>query len=300
MDKSDLRNSIERICKVCGEPAGKPILEVPSSNQKAGTDTFRVFHCHRCGLIFVAPDPSESDLAKVYCADNYDKDMRTSPKWRAWIKHRHWYPLLSEIEKTVSPGRLLDVGCSDGYFMDLAAERGWQVFGFDVNKDIVELAKKTHGDNVRCETVYEMNWPDSHFDTVRLCHVLEHLVDPIKALSNIHRVLRNGGLLSLALPVLDKRVFSLLELLPVSKLKKKLFRVVGCLFPPEHLSVWSTESLTHALESSGFETIWRSYRSDIMPWIKGCRRYWFFHRALGIPLKIMGTGFNIEVLALKP
>jgi len=95
--------------------------------------------------------------------------------------------------------RVLDVGCSDGFFSFLFEEKGAaEVVALDApahKSDFFPLAKKRLNSKVkRClMDVYDIS-PKTlgYFDFVFCGTVLLHLADPIRALRNIRNVIRNG------------------------------------------------------------------------------------------------------------
>jgi ubiquinone/menaquinone biosynthesis C-methylase UbiE len=100
------------------------------------------------------------------------------------------------------PGmRVLDAGCGRGEVLLACARRGAAVVGIDYSEAAVELSRETlagvPGAEVVSGSVEALPWPDASFDRALFGDVIEHL-DPAqakRALSELHRVLRPGGLL---------------------------------------------------------------------------------------------------------
>jgi SAM-dependent methyltransferase len=99
--------------------------------------------------------------------------------------------------------RLLDGGCGPGSITsDFAAlVSPAEVVGIDVEPSQIELATKQAAEravsNARFQVadLYELPLPEQSFDAVFLHGVLEHFRDPVKALREVRRVLRRGGVL---------------------------------------------------------------------------------------------------------
>jgi ubiquinone/menaquinone biosynthesis C-methylase UbiE len=99
--------------------------------------------------------------------------------------------------------RILDVGCGPGNITaDLASyvPRG-TIEGVDVSPDVVARAAERYAgepDNVsfRVDDVYRLEAADETYDVVYVHQVLQHLHDPVTALVEIRRVLREGGLVA--------------------------------------------------------------------------------------------------------
>jgi 2-polyprenyl-3-methyl-5-hydroxy-6-metoxy-1,4-benzoquinol methylase len=103
------------------------------------------------------------------------------------------------------PGRLLEVGCAAGIYLDGMRQLGWQVEGIEIAEDAAQIAQQELGLDVHVgdANVLLAALPAAHYDVVAMWHVLEHLHDPAGALADVARVLRPGGLLMLELPNLD-------------------------------------------------------------------------------------------------
>ena len=103
-----------------------------------------------------------------------------------------------------SPGMdVLDCGCGPGSITVGLAEvvSPGKVTGIDIEAVQVERAQSTANDkgvtniDFQVASIYELPFPDSSFDAVFSHAVLEHLGDPLKALSEMHRVLKSGGVI---------------------------------------------------------------------------------------------------------
>lgn len=49
--------------------------------------------------------------------------------------------------------------------------------------------------------ITELTFPDEHFDVIICHHVLEHIPDDRKAISELYRVLKSGGWASIQVPM---------------------------------------------------------------------------------------------------
>jgi 2-polyprenyl-3-methyl-5-hydroxy-6-metoxy-1,4-benzoquinol methylase len=101
--------------------------------------------------------------------------------------------------------RLLDVGCGPGSITAGLARlvAPGEVVGIDASADVLETAR-AHLDEegiddveLRTADVYDLPFPDQSFDVAYAHQVLQHLADPVGALTEIRRVLRPGGLIGL-------------------------------------------------------------------------------------------------------
>ncbi len=99
------------------------------------------------------------------------------------------------ILKSLPPGRILDVGCSDGGFIRELAKLGWDVFGVDISRAIPRDLKVVVNnlDN-------GLPFKDGSFDYVYTSEVIEHVLDTSLFLREINRVMKQGGVLVLTTP----------------------------------------------------------------------------------------------------
>lgn len=97
---------------------------------------------------------------------------------------------------------LLDVGCGPGTISCDLAERTASVIGIEPSEPILEKAaqtaaeRNTYNIEFRSGSVYELDFEAGTFDVVHAHQVLQHLVDPVAALTEMMRVTRRGGLVA--------------------------------------------------------------------------------------------------------
>jgi len=94
--------------------------------------------------------------------------------------------------------RLLDVACGDGLFLAMAAEKGAIVAGADISDQAIEKAKARGIERlVKCDVAtQELPFIDGEFDAVSALDVLEHVLDPERALREIRRVTKDFVIIS--------------------------------------------------------------------------------------------------------
>jgi SAM-dependent methyltransferase len=149
---------------------------------------------------------------------------------------------LTRIERSVSPGRLLDLGCWTGSFMEAARGRSWSPLGIEPSRWAAAEARR-RGFEVVGDDLFAHQLPQHSFRLVVMGDVLEHLTEPLRALGTVRDLLEPEGALFLTVP----NAGSLLA----RALGRRWWSVL-----PMHLQYFTPGSLELALRASGFEVEW--------------------------------------------
>ena len=216
-----------------------PSCEGTRSTPLARWAGLRLVRCEECTLVYTDPQPREEVrheyLAGADLADHfaplaarkriiYDRQLKALPAPR--------------------PGhdRLCDVGCADGQFLAIAAERGWSIHGIELNPPAAARARK-RGAMVfegAFEELDDLPW--GSFDLVTAWNVLEHTPEPRAFSARLMRLLGEEGTLGLSTLNWDSLV-------------RRTFGERWSMVVPEHFTYWSVASLTGLLEVLGGTTV---------------------------------------------
>ncbi|MBL7073049.1 MAG: class I SAM-dependent methyltransferase [Candidatus Omnitrophica bacterium] len=205
---------------------------------------WNIVQCELCGLVYVNPQPEEDFLKEHYQSylPESQSDIDNWGKMMAGV----FGESLRIINKTTGArrGKLLDIGCAHGFFIEAALNTGWEASGIDLSKQAVQYAEG-RGLEVSNSTLFEKKYKDNYFDVITMFYVLEHLPDPGKYLKEIHRVLKPSGVLLVRVP----------HTTPIVKMLK-MFNISNTLYDvPSHLTDFSPQSLKHILKKTGFNAI---------------------------------------------
>ncbi len=191
--------------------------------------------CAGCRLQFVDPPASAAAALEKLGEAFVETYIREEPSYRAYFRRK-----VEDLLTVVPPGRLLDVGCATGVFLDEARRAGFQGTGLDLVPSAVEYAHDRLGIDARLGLLEETGFPSAHFDAVALFQTVEHVPSPRELAKEIARVLRPGGVLLLTTP--DRR--GLLARL----MGRRWFEY----YNEEHVTYFERESLRRLLAGSGF------------------------------------------------
>lgn len=110
--------------------------------------------------------------------------------------------LREQIKKPLH-SKFLDFGCGVGWMSILAAKDGFDVYSFDIDRSRI-LYKKSIKDRLNIKLAVadgeSLPYKDKAFDVIYCCHVLEHIPNDHKALSEAYRVLRDDGIFIISVP----------------------------------------------------------------------------------------------------
>ncbi len=136
-----------------------------------------------------------SELGKQPMA--YDRTSYFSPITRK--RYEEWLDMFEPFRKT---GNILDIGCGYGFFLEVAKEKGWNVFGLEVSERASEDCK-SKGITMFSGELKDAPFTPESFDIIISIEVIEHLIDPDGFLKGAHKLLREGGGMYVTTPFWD-------------------------------------------------------------------------------------------------
>ncbi len=164
--------------------------------------------------------------------------------------------ILNYLEKFITPKnkRLLDVGCAHGWFLELAAERGFIVFGLEPYQEMVTLAKS------KLSNIWHGFFPENipsrqRFDVIVFNDVFEHLPDVNAAMKACYSLLEPNGILIINLPCSKGFFYKLATFLDKIGISKPLERLWQKEFPSPHLSYFAPHQLRQLAQKYHFKEI---------------------------------------------
>lgn len=190
-------------CPICGTAHLKPALTC--IDRYATGEEFQLYRCSDCGFLFTQNFPVEAEIGRYYETPDYISHSDTRKGAMNFIYHGvRRYMLkrkarLVENEAHRQKGCLLDIGTGTGYFVHTMQQRGWQVEAVEKNAGAREFAKQHFQLEVKPEQALEDFAPHS-FEVITLWHVMEHLEQLDEIWQCLHRLLKEQGVLVLALP----------------------------------------------------------------------------------------------------
>ena len=198
---------------------------------------FTITRCLGCRLVFVKEKLTTSELLAYYNQTDGEDYIYADPEN---VENLNYYfrKLGKMIEQQRPPGRILDIGCSAGYFLDVM--KNWDCYGIEIPSVWADMARKKYGDHIHTGTLEDSNFPDEYFDVITLQDVFDHLTSPLESLALCRRILKPGGMI----------------IIKVHNIECLYARLTGrnfyAIIPPSHLFYYSKNTLKLALEKSGY------------------------------------------------
>src|SRR2546425_1262531 len=196
-----------------------------------GTWSFR--ECVACGHLWLDPCPVAEEIGRLYASYYTHGVERGSPlqgdgfwpRCRRGVLEAYGYrglahdsterflgqalrfvpPVWEECEEIVHSvtgpprGRLLDIGCGDGYFLRIMRDLGWTVQGLEPDPKAAAFAR-AHGLDIIQSPIEAASLAPNAFDVITTSHVIEHVLEPFAFLSVARRVLKPNGILYVFTP----------------------------------------------------------------------------------------------------
>lgn len=241
-----LRVGSDQLCVACGSGDVRPHLrtgvQVTGSDFAPNTKDYGralsdIGRCDICGHMQLLEMPSDVVLGEVY-GDAADAEYVDEEFGQRATARR----VLDRLERHVSPGRLLDLGCWVGFLMAEAQLRGWRPIGVEPSQWASGYAREQLGLEVLNDDLLSAELPAASFDAVVLGDVIEHLPDPSVGLQRIQELLAPGGALVLMLPDAGSRLARVMG--------KRWWSVL-----PTHVQYFTRGSLTRLLQRNGWRVV---------------------------------------------
>lgn len=161
-------------------------------------DGYKLVKCSECGLVYLNPRPAQQELNTQYPAEYHiAKLLGREPKTECEIEeeiNKNIGTSAEIVKQFGTRGKLLDIGCSAGFFIASLKRRGWDVTGIDISEWASRFAREKLGLDVLTGSLEEVRIGEQ-FDVITMYHILEHLPDPLKTLKRVLGLIVNSGVL---------------------------------------------------------------------------------------------------------
>jgi 2-polyprenyl-3-methyl-5-hydroxy-6-metoxy-1,4-benzoquinol methylase len=229
------------------KPLNCPLCETREPRSFYHENGFQYWQCTTCGLLFLWPVPDHPFLHEHY-QEYLSVDAEKVVAWG-----HEMAPVIKNTAGSLAglfpeKGKILDIGCGYGFFLEEMHKRGWQVEGVELSKPAAQIARQKTGATIHSCSVEDMEI-SSRYDVITLFYVIEHVADPLGILRTIRKLLAPGGLLVLRYPNTS----------PLLAFSGALARRLTLMQAPSHLYDYNGKSMHLLLDKAGY----KSYRTTL-------------------------------------
>jgi 2-polyprenyl-3-methyl-5-hydroxy-6-metoxy-1,4-benzoquinol methylase len=221
-----------------------PLCHSGSHSRAYGFPPFAVTRCRDCDFYYLSPRLVESQMLRAYGDAYFEGEGQGYVDYSVQEQslRKTFRRLLKEMRKRgLAGGRLLEIGCGYGYFLDEARDHFKLRVGTDYSRRALEEARS------RADRVYEGGVEalpeDERFDCIVATQVIEHIYEPLSFLEKLRGRLFDGGSLVMAAP--DMGSF--------------WRRLMGRRWPsfkiPEHVQYFDRSSLSTLMQQAGLREV---------------------------------------------
>lgn len=210
---------------------GKPSLIKLSNFSNVG-----LVKCEKCHFVFSEKIPSKKELIEYY-SNEYERTNFLSP-----VTEKRYNELLNKFEPYRKNNRILDIGAGCGFFLKIAHQRGWEIYGTEIDESAVEKCEETQL-KMSFGEIQDIRFPEDFFDVIVHIEVIEHVNNPNQYIQEISKILRPGGITYLSTPNFNA--------IHRYRLKEK-YDVISY---PNHLCYYTAKTLKQAFKAHGLEPI---------------------------------------------
>ncbi|MEH6518706.1 MAG: class I SAM-dependent methyltransferase [Halioglobus sp.] len=214
---------------------------------------------HRLGFLEVVDRPTSEELSSYYSEMYYQTERGN---YRSSYAELELSVILLRIAQRKAkaleligcdePGRMLDVGCGEGFVLKSFAEEGWEVAGIDFSLAGVEAMNPKIADLAEQGDIFSLLEAriaaGEQYNIVWLGNVLEHVLDPLGLMTSLRGLIKPGGLLIVTVPNDGSEYHE--ALYEAGDIDRRFWVAI-----PDHMSYFTSESLRAVSEATGWDCL---------------------------------------------
>ena len=253
---SGQKNIADKSLTKLEDPISCPICT--DNNSKSFVTVYRhSYHeCINCGHIYLKKPPKNQFISELYETEDIEEPVK-SLQGEIYIQESLYKKRVNEIAKPkaefadkliIEKGKWVDIGAGVGDLVLALKELGWDVIGYESDKNEVDFATSM-GSNVIKKVISKKDFKLILKDVkvVSAINILEHLKDPKSFVNEISKNLNKESFLLFEVPRFPS----------ISSLANKCFPDLTArnIVPPDHLHIFTDKSMKIMIRSAGLEII---------------------------------------------
>lgn len=229
--------------------------------RNGSAEAFRIWRCSECGTGFLNRPPHADWLKTIY---QYSGQALAGPVTAADILAREArFPNITldaarmareaDRHNGSENKRALDIGSGFGFYTQALRKQGYSTVSINPGQYENTVFKELNGDEP-IPLMFESFEDSEPYGVVMMSQVLEHLLEPERAVRKVSGLLAPGGVLACAVPNFESFAVKLLGT-----------RDNACLWVPEHVNYFTENGLRLLLEHHGFKVMKMEQTTRIQP-----------------------------------
>lgn len=189
-------------CPVCEATSFSNYLNVV--DHTVSKKEFKIQECNHCNFLFTNPRPEASEIGQYYQSEDYishhdeAKDMM-SMMYNSVRKYTINQKLKLINTLVPSKGKLLDIGCGTGNFLQVCKDNHWQTMGTEPNAEARKIAAARTKSEI-IENIGMISTPGDSFQIITMWHVLEHVHQLNETIAWLQKQIDTNGKIIIAVP----------------------------------------------------------------------------------------------------
>jgi len=264
MEKDSSLKMMATGCCLCENDNAENLGTGEDFEYRTSPDIFKAVRCRSCGLVYLNPRPVYEEFARIY-PPNYhafefsEKEFGFVFKVRRKLEAKR---LLGWCENLPGDARIIDIGCGDGFHLELLRDFGkktWTLEGVDVDERAAQMAERK-GLKVHCGLLENLDLPEESYDLAFLIMTVEHVADPPQLLRDVRSILKPGGRVVIVTDNTDSFDFKLFK-----------NRHWGGYHFPRHWNLFNQSTMHRLAEKTGLEVEKLTTQVSPVNWVYSLR-----------------------------
>lgn len=190
-------------CPSCGSQKIEQYTTI--KDHSVSGKVFGIYKCLHCSLQFTQHAPAQDSISKYYQSADYVSHTDTKEGLINKLYHLVRTFTLGNKRKMISrftgrkTGKILDIGCGTGAFLNEMKQHGWQTEGLEPDNTAIEKANSLYG--IFAKSPDELFKLDaSSYNAVTMWHVLEHVHQLQEYIAQLKKIIKDDGVIFIAVP----------------------------------------------------------------------------------------------------
>lgn len=182
------------ICKVCDSDKYNKIGEIKG----IWKENKNIYQCEKCLLYFIE-SPSDEEIYLLYKNEYHNKiKNKIFELAKSKMRYARCLNQFNFIKNSINCDnkKICEIGAFDGLLLNIFKNNGCEVFGYELNDNAREYAKKKYNIDLKPDFLKD----NQKYDIIILSHVIEHFKEPKEILLKIKYMLNDNGFIFIEVP----------------------------------------------------------------------------------------------------